>query len=501
MNDSFAVHSAFIRGVEACPVTVEVSFGGGVPNIQLVGMADSSVLESRSRIRCALRSTGFEVPRRSITVNLSPGNLRKTGTAFDLPIAVAILAASGQIPSSNLDACLFVGEMALNGSLLPVSGEVAFQLHAREMGLTLVSGPSDQHTSLPGVDHGYIDTLAALKNGVAEGLKTFASGIDAPGCGESLDFSDVLGQDMAKRALAIAATGDLGLMMIGSPGSGKSMLAQRMSTILPPMDDKTLQEALCIHSVAGEDIHPLLMGSRPFRSPHHSISMAGLIGGNRPVRPGEISLAHGGILYLDEMGEFSNAVLQALRQPIEQGSVRVVRAEGAFTFPARFRLLAASNPCPCGYLGDHEVQCRCSAAAIERYRAKLRGPLADRIDIIVQVSRPDPELIVSGVEGLSTRDLDEMVHRGREFREWRQSRHADTDEGCSLMDSTKESFFNLDESGQACVLEMARKTHLTGRGIVRLSRIARSIADIGQSESISRSHVIEAAMYQGRRDV
>lgn len=282
------------------------------------------------------------------------------------------------------------------------------------------------------------------------------------------------------------------------------MLARRMTGILPELSVEDQQEALCIHSVLGENIDGLLAGHRPFRSPHHSISTAGLIGGGRPVHPGEISLAHGGVLFLDELAEFPTGVLQTLRQPIERGYVRIVRVDGAFTFPSRFQLLAASNPCPCGFLGDREVPCRCSASMVERYRAKLRGPLADRIDMMIDVTRPDPQVIIEGAEGMSSAELRDYVVRGRAFRTWRESRMDDADAEAED-DETRSidgvvSTFELDDAAEKCVLGLSKRTHLTGRGIVRLVRIARTIADVAESEQVTQDHVLEAAMYQGRRD-
>lgn len=494
----FAVRTAFIRGVEAAPVTVEVSMSVGIPGIALVGMADSGVLEARGRIRCALRSAGYEIPRASITVNLAPGDMRKSGSGFDLPIAVAILAASHQIPVDGLDGCLIVGELGLDGSVCPVRGEVAYQLLARDRALTLATAPSDAHVPLDGVACGTIAHIGALRLGVPRALGAPRAATACAARGAEPDYADVIGQEVAKRGLAIAAAGGLGLLMVGSPGAGKSMLAERMTSILPTIDERERQEALCIHSVRGEPVEGLLAGRRPFRSPHHSISAAGLAGGGRPVAPGEISLAHGGVLYLDELAEFPSSVLQTLRQPMESGRIRIVRAEGAYTFPARFQLLAASNPCPCGHLGDREVACTCPPAAVERYRAKLSGPLADRIDLCIDVARPDPELIVRGAQGACSADLRAQVERGRAFTAWRTHRSRPAAEGSAEGIEGAVAAFGLDEGAGQTLVRIARTGKLTARGIVRVCRIARTVADMAESERVRREHVLEASMFRGR---
>ncbi len=484
-----AVHGACLRGVEAVPVTVEVSLAGGMPQIQIVGMADAAVLEARSRIRCALRASGFEVPRKSITVNLAPGSVRKRGSGLDLPIAVAILAASGQIPADGLDGALFLGELGLDGGVRPVAGEVAYQVLARSLGLELVVSPLGTHVGIDGCEHGALARLSDLAAGLvrARSEVPIAAPLDRPA---PPDLADVCGQEVAKRALAIAAVGGLGLMMVGPPGSGKSMLARRMPSILPPLEDPERLEALRIHSVAGEDVSGLLAGERPCRSPHHSVTGPGLVGGGRPVRPGEISLAHGGVLFLDEVPEMSQRTLQLLRQPLEEGVVRIVRTEGVYTLPARFQLLAAANPCPCGYLGDDRVRCTCPPAAVARYRSRLGGPLVDRIDMVVDVARPDAASIVRGEEGASSAEVAASVERGRTFAAWRRAR--------SSSDADAQS--SLDPGVSERLLAIARARDLTARGIERLSRVARAIADMDERKLVAAGHVLEAAMFRGRRD-
>lgn len=498
---TFSVHAACIRGVEAFLVTVEISSSGSIPGLTIVGMPDASVMEARSRIRCALRSSGFDVPRRSLTISLSPGDIRKTGTGFDLPIAVAILALSDQIPKMGLDGCLFVGELALDGTICVAKGEVAHQLLARERKLRYVGGFCPGHVPVAGADARYLERLDMLKFGVEDATRRFPTiRIGSPSA-QLPDFGDVVGQEIAKRGMAVAAVGGFGVLMVGPPGAGKTMIAKRMPGILPPLDDRELQEALCIHSVAGEPTDALLRGERPYRSPHHSISIAGLLGGGRPVRPGEISLAHGGVLHLDELGEFSGNVLQSLRQPMEEGEVRIVRVDGAYVFPAHFQLVAASNPCPCGHLGDRDVPCRCSESAIARYRAKLGGPMADRIDIVINVARPDPDLIIGGTHGKTTSELRSEVEAGRAFAKRRRCRGPVGRGGPSSasLDSIVRSY-GFDERGAETLLDVARSGNLSARGIIRLCRISRSIADMAESDRIEMPHVLEGSQLQGRRD-
>lgn len=496
----YAVHGACIRGVEAVPVTVEVSLAGGLPSISIVGMAGSAVLEARSRIRCSLRSVGFTVPRGSITVNLAPSDMRKQGTGLDLPIAVAILALSGQIPLNHLDECLFVGELALDGSVCSVAGEIAYEALARDTGLRLIGGPGLHLACLPGTPRYELPSIELLKAGVRRAVTRGQASEERLPTAPLVDFSDVMGQEVAKRGMAIAAAGGLGLLMVGAPGSGKTMLARRMITILPELSPRDMEEALCIHSVVGEDVAPLFQGERPFRCPHHSISAAGLVGGGRPVRPGEISLAHGGCLFLDELAEFPTSVLQMLRQPLEEGVVRIVRVDGVFAFPARFQLVAASNPCPCGYLGDREVACTCSAAAVERYRSKLAGPLIDRIDIMIDVKRPDASLIIDGAEGLDSATLRHLVEQGRSFAARRRQRGDGLEAGRGPRSPEREiPSFGLDAAARDQMLDIARANRLTARGIHRLCLIARTIADIDESACVTPSHLLEASMFQGRR--
>lgn len=471
-------------GVEAVPVDVEVDVGAGLPTFAIVGLADTAVQEARERVRSALRASGFELPNARIVVNLAPGPLRKHGTGFDLPIALGLLGATRQIPQSLLTNVLAVGELSLDGSVRNVPGLIAHAIAARDAHLALL-GPmtSCGAGSLQELEYLPIARLADLRTGLPECM------VESYRVTESVpdaDFSEVVGQGQAVRALLIAAAGGHNAVMVGPPGSGKTMLARRLPTILPPLSEIERLESALVHSVAGYDPAPALSGVRPFRAPHHSASVAGLVGGGSPPRPGEASLAHNGVLFLDEMPEFGPAALQCLRQPLEDRRVVLVRAEGRVAFPAGFALIGAANPCPCGFLGDPVKACTCPPAIVERYKNRIGGPLMDRIDIAVNVYRPDPGQMLVGGGERSSDDLRATVLAAREFAAKRGGSAAEMS-GASLLTACA-----LESSSRRCLEEVARRHHLSGRGITRLLRVARTIADLDGAAGVKSCHIDEA---------
>ncbi len=479
-----------LLGVEAVPVTVEIEVGSGLPGMHIVGMADSSVQEARLRVKSACKATGYKMPQEYTVVNLAPASVRKSGSAFDLPIAVAYLVATGQIDPNFVAGRLIVGELGLDGTVRPVDGLIAYALCARDHDLKLLSGEvSSEMLDLPGLEHECLDTLGRLRTGAF--LQPITASFDNDGTVP--DFKDVVGQETAVRALTIAAAGGHGMMMVGPPGAGKSMLAKRLPGIMPPLEEQERVEAALIHSVCGYDLSGISQGIRPFRSPHHSSSTAALVGGGRHLKPGEVSLAHHGVLFLDELGEFCNPALQALRQPLEEGKVVLARAEGRAVFPARFQLLAASNPCPCGYLGDRDHTCKCGDVQVNRYQSKLGGPLKDRIDLICEVACVDPALVLESGNAKTSAELADVVLAARERALYRGD--ANQALSSSVPHEVIESC-GMGSREKKIVEEMARAHHLSGRGIIRVIRVARTIADIGQSDAVREEDLYESFMYR-----
>lgn len=441
----FSVQSATIRGVTAVPVRVEVMLSDGLPSFSIVGMPDAAIIEARERVRSAIKACGFRMPVERLVVNLAPGSLKKTGSGFDLPIALGILAASGQIDRQGIEGMLAVGELSLDGDVCPVRGTLAFVECAKDVDMALLcSSRVSDYVSVSGVQAMGITSLRSLRTGELVSL-TQTGVVD--GC-SSRDFANIQGHAHVKRALQLAAAGGHGVLMMGPPGSGKSALAACLPSILPPLSESERLEAARIRSVVGEDVSHVLAGIRPFRAPHHSATLAGLVGGGTPVRPGELSLAHTGVLFLDEIAEFRPSTLQGIRIPIEKGYVRIVRADGSVVLPSRFMLVAASNPCPCGYFGDDSHPCTCTQSQIHSYQNRIGGPLLDRIDMHVDVWRiPSEEIVQSHRSSMSSASFMKVCER--HARSHRSDRIGTSDTSVPLTSSIS----------WTCALWMVRRSH------------------------------------------
>lgn len=492
--------SASLLGVEAVPITVEVVVSSGIPGMSIVGMADKAVQEAKERVKAAIRASGFSMPADKIVVNLAPGDMKKSGAGFDLPIAMGILAATQQISTALLRDRMFVGELSLEGNVRTVAGMLAFGMCAAKAGYGLVSA-SGAEAPIAGLEQMALTHLCRLQHDdplveVAQRKNAHQELQVAP----ALDFGDISGQEVAKRAIQIAAAGSHGLLMVGPPGSGKTMLASRIPTILPPLEEREMLEAALVHSVAGEDTSFILAGRRPFRHPHHSASMPGLLGGGSPVRPGEVTLAHRGVLFLDELAEFNPHVLQGLRQPIEDGEVCITRAAGNVKMPARFMLVAATNPCPCGYFGDSGHECTCTTGQIHKYQSRIGAPLMDRLDLQLDVHRLPTSNILEAGSGADSATLRAGVIAARSFAAWRRERNATPDAIDALRPrvvaskSSREVIeeCQLESEERQFVVTMADARNLSGRAIVNTLGVARTIADMAESLSVKTEHLAEA---------
>jgi magnesium chelatase family protein len=495
--------TSVVIGIDAHPVEVEVDIANGLPTFSIVGLPEAAVKESKERVKAAIKNSGYGFPDDRITVNLAPAHIKKEGTGFDLPIALGILGATGTIAQRDLDNMMFLGELSLDGRVKPVFGSLCMAIAARQAGCKGIFVPDANCQEAAVVQElpvyaaqGLPQVVEFLRGNLSLDKRNPITAIEMPGPSSSEDFSEVKGQQHAKRALEITAAGGHNLLMIGPPGSGKTMLARRLPSILPPLTFEEAIETTKIHSVAGcLSAGQGLIHERSFRSPHHTISDAGLIGGGAVPRPGEVSLAHHGVLFLDELPEFKRHVLEVLRQPLEDKQVTIARASSSLTYPASFMLVAAMNPCPCGYYSDPVHHCRCTEQQIRRYRARISGPLLDRIDLQIEVPAVPHQNLVNSPAGMASHIMRERVvaARARQTQRFRRTRIYCN---AQMQGRHMEVFCHLDPACAQLLRSAILKFGLSARAANRIIKIARTIADLAGKESIDAAHLAEAIQYR-----